>query len=87
MHCFDCAARGDDVPAVAVCNSCGAGVCLTCSRTGRQAIRHDAAFMSAEVLVTETRTIACPSCSDALAEHHADRYRFTANSAGKQPTH
>lgn len=84
MHCFDCVARGDDVPAVAICNNCGAGICLTCSRVGRQTIRHDAAFMSSDIAATETRVIACPSCAQAFAAHHADRYRFTVHSAQTQ---
>jgi hypothetical protein len=86
MHCFDCAAHGDVVPAVAVCANCGAAVCLACARTGRQTLRHDAAFMSAEIATTETRTIACPSCAHALATHHADRYQFTVHSGQSQLT-
>ena len=28
MNCFECAKVDDDVPAVAVCRHCGAGLCL-----------------------------------------------------------
>ena len=29
MQCYDCAVARQDSPAVAVCATCGAGVCLT----------------------------------------------------------
>ncbi|HEV7650964.1 MAG TPA: DUF2180 family protein [Actinophytocola sp.] len=78
MHCYDCASNGDTAPAVAVCTHCGAAVCRSCARVGNQTVRHFTGFSSAELALTETRTIACPSCANALATHHAGRYNFAA---------
>ncbi|MPZ86098.1 MAG: DUF2180 family protein [Actinophytocola sp.] len=75
MHCYNCADRGDTVPAVAVCASCGAAVCRSCARIGSQTTRHYRLFVGGNLL-TETRTIACPPCADALATHHPGRFRF-----------
>jgi hypothetical protein len=78
MHCYDCSIKGATVPAVAVCTTCGAGVCQSCARVGNQTVRHVTGFVPAETALTQTRTIACPSCAVALATHHATQYNFAA---------
>ncbi|WP_044370470.1 MULTISPECIES: DUF2180 family protein [Streptomyces] len=68
MNCYDCNARDRSTSAVAICNSCGAGVCgeHACSRP-RQL--HRCAGTGVSALPIAARRILCPTCN--TAEHRS----------------
>ncbi len=67
MNCYDCALNGNTTPAVAVCNDCGAGICLDCVRVEQTDHTHS----SSPGVPTphRTRTLTCASCD--LVMHNA----------------
>ncbi|WP_082469264.1 DUF2180 family protein [Sciscionella sediminilitoris] len=76
MNCFDCAEHGEFKSAVAICTTCGAGVCRDCAHVGVSTIKYPSGFSSAEETFVETRKLACRVCTAALSAHHAQAYRF-----------
>lgn len=77
MNCFDCATKGNDVPAVGCCATCGAAVCLGCARLGSRVVHHPAGLgVPFAVAATQVRTIACIPCARDLSEHHAGSYHY-----------
>ncbi|MEV6831849.1 DUF2180 family protein [Amycolatopsis sp. NPDC051102] len=78
MRCLDCASNSDDLPAIGVCTTCGAGVCESCVRIGHQSIRDLAGLAPMDGSIIETRKLACLPCATALGAHHAGRYHFAA---------
>lgn len=65
MRCYDCMDRGVDAAAVAVCMSCGAGVCADCVRAESRGVDQHATL--GRPSHAETRTLLCPSCDRVLA--------------------
>lgn len=65
MRCYDCADRGKDAAAVAVCLSCGAGVCADCIRAEWRGVDQHATL--GRPSHAETRSLLCPSCDQVLA--------------------
>ncbi|WP_338596779.1 DUF2180 family protein [Saccharopolyspora sp. SCSIO 74807] len=69
MHCFDCAGRNVEQPAVGACMDCGAGVCaqhahadhrpVTCRMVGLTVVEHPTRLPA--------RILRCPSCTQVRA--------------------
>lgn len=64
MNCYDCLDKGITREAVAVCVSCGVGVCLTCACL--ESVEHERNGSPGNPLHRVTRTINCPSCDVVL---------------------
>ncbi|MFC5802230.1 DUF2180 family protein [Streptomyces formicae] len=61
MLCFDCAQRGGEEPAVAVCQECGAGLCPAHTTAVAQLV-HRAAGMGPVSSSVPGRRMTCRDC-------------------------
>ncbi len=64
MNCFDCTARGVTAAAVAVCASCGAGVCADCVR--RESVSTGSPATPGNPVRHATRRLVCVGCDSVL---------------------
>jgi hypothetical protein len=65
MNCLDCAIEGDiATPAIGICHSCGAGVCMECARLDTHVIGSTASPGRSDR--HETRWITCARCADII---------------------
>ncbi len=65
MNCFDCAALGDQVPAVALCAGCGAGTCQRHAHLTPRWLTRTAAINRTVAVEPPARTIRCGVCQAA----------------------
>ncbi len=80
MNCFDCAARGNAVTAVAVCVGCGAAVCADHAHLTPRWLTRTAAINRTLVVPTPARALRCGVC-----EHAYDMATHPATSASVRP--
>ncbi len=73
MNCYDCLDKGITREAVAVCASCGAGVCSTCAC--RESVDHQRNASPGNPLHRVTRTFNCRSCAAVLGAHQLSAAR------------
>jgi len=64
MNCFDCLGRGVTSAAVAVCASCGAGLCGDCVR--RETVDTASPATPGNPVHHATRRLVCTGCDSAL---------------------
>jgi hypothetical protein len=67
MNCFDCSRDGRQVPAVAICVRCGAGICADCARLESRRLDQHATL--GRPIEGVTRALTCVSCDEVLAKH------------------
>ena len=65
MNCFDCAAHGQAVHAVAVCADCGAAVCLDHSHVTARWLTRTMVINRVVAIEPPARTIRCGVCQAA----------------------
>ena len=65
MNCYDCAALGDQVPAVAICADCGAGTCQRHAHLTPRWLTRTAAINRTVAIEPPARTIRCGICQAA----------------------
>ena len=65
MNCFDCAALGDQVPAVAICADCGAAVCQRHAHVTPRWLTRTAVINRTVAVEPPARTIRCGVCQAA----------------------
>ena len=70
MHCFECAKLDDAVPAVAVCQHCGVGLCLDHLIDARQTTVGGANYGCAHTLPTTKRLRGVPAGIAGAMRHH-----------------
>ena len=86
MHCLDCLTGGDVRDAVAICRSCGAGVCVDHAAALTVHLVRMGVILREERVEPPAREMICPTC---LAARHAaerspsraGRHRFTTVNA------
>lgn len=85
MNCYDCNEHGNDIPAIAVCHDCGAGVCIDHAKT-QHVYRTRLVGLGLPIEIEPpARVIRCVTCSNAIeALHRASRTRH--RSRAPQPT-
>jgi hypothetical protein len=64
MNCYDCIGKGHTAPAVAICTSCGAGLCG--EHTHLETQDHTAAATPGNPCHHRTRALICGSCDSVL---------------------
>ena len=76
MNCLDCADIGSPAPAVGICHSCGAGVCMDHARVHDHYLTRTEPIDQVIRIEPPARLIWCEACSAAneAAVHH-DRHR------------
>ena len=74
MNCFDCAALGDHVSAVAVCAGCGAAVCYGHAHVTARWLTRTMAISRTVAVEPPARTIRCAVCQAARDAAPAARY-------------
>ena len=70
MQCYDCAVENKTAPAVAVCSTCGAGLCVDHSVLGH-ADEWTASVGNPSASKLPGRRILCQTCSASGAAHEA----------------
>jgi hypothetical protein len=65
MNCFDCAALGDQVPAVAICADCGAAVCPRHAHVTARWLTRTMVINRVVAVEPPARTIRCTVCQAA----------------------
>lgn len=65
MNCFDCAALGDQVPAVAICADCGAAICQRHAHVTPRWLTRTAVINRTVAVEPPARTICCGVCQAA----------------------
>ena len=65
MNCFDCAALGDQVPAVAICADCGAAACQRHAHVTPRWLTRIAVINRVVAIEPPARTIRCGVCQAA----------------------
>ncbi len=65
MNCFDCAALGDQVPAVAICADCGAGACRRHAHVAPRWLTRTAVINRVVAVEPPARTLRCAVCQAA----------------------
>ncbi len=65
MNCFDCAALGDQVPAVAICADCGAAVCHGHAHVTARWLTRTMVINRVVAVEPPARTIRCGVCQAA----------------------
>ena len=65
MNCFDCAALGDHVDAVAICADCGAAVCHDHAHVTARWLTRTMAINRVVAVEPPARTIRCGVCQAA----------------------
>lgn len=65
MNCYDCAAHGQDTPAVAICADCGAALCRDHARLTPRWLTRTAAVMREIPVEPPARVIRCGICQAA----------------------
>jgi hypothetical protein len=65
VNCFDCAALGDQVPAVAICADCGAGTCQRHAHVTPRWLTRTAVINRVVAIEPPARTIRCGVCQAA----------------------
>jgi hypothetical protein len=65
VNCFDCAALGGQVTAVAVCADCGAGVCQQHAQVAPRWLTSTMALNRVVAVEPPARTIRCGVCQAA----------------------
>jgi hypothetical protein len=65
VNCFDCAALGDQVPAVAICADCGAGACQRHAHVTPRWLTRTAVINRVVAIEPPARTIRCGVCQAA----------------------
>ncbi len=65
MNCFDCAARGQDTQAVAVCAGCGAAVCHDHAHVTARWLTRTMVINRVVTIEPPARTIRCGICQAA----------------------
>ena len=73
MNCFDCAALGQQVPAVGVCADCGAGICPDHARLSPHWLTRTAVINRQITVEPPARILRCPVCQ--AARHAAGEVR------------
>ena len=73
MNCYDCLSQGSKRDAVAICASCGAGVCQACARL--ESTDHERNVGPGNPVHRVTRTINCRSCDAVLGARHLSAAR------------
>ena len=74
MNCFDCAALGDQVPAVAICADCGAAVCPRHGHVPPRWLTRIAGINRVVAIEPPARTIRCGVCQAACDAATGTRY-------------
>ncbi len=74
MNCFDCAALGDQVPAVAICTDSGAAVCQRHAHVAPRWLTRVAAINRVVAIEPPARTIRCGVCQAACEAAKATGY-------------
>jgi hypothetical protein len=65
MNCLDCAAHGQDEPAVAICLDCGAGLCLDHAEVEPRWLTRTAVINRVVTVEPPARVVRCRVCSQA----------------------
>lgn len=65
MNCFDCAALGEEVPAVGVCADCGGGICTDHARLSPHWLTLTAVINRQVTVEPPARILRCPVCQTA----------------------
>ena len=65
MNCFDCAALGDQVSAVAICADCGAAICQRHAHVTPRWLTRVAIINRVVAIEPPARTIRCGVCQAA----------------------
>jgi hypothetical protein len=66
MTCYDCAARGEVAPAVAICVSCGAALCMAHAVLDVRYLTRTAVINRVETVDTPARVVHCQVCAAAI---------------------
>ena len=85
MNCYDCAAVGDQRTAVAVCQDCGAAVCVEHAVRTQHWLTRTQAIMRVERVEPATRLIRCEACHVAHVARGDTSERLSA--PGDAPSH
>lgn len=76
MNCYDCNEHGNDIPAIAVCHDCGAGVCIDHADTHTRYLTRMVGLGMPIEVEPPARIIRCATCSNAIeALRHASHSR------------
>jgi hypothetical protein len=62
MNCFDCAAVGQQAPAVAICADCGAGICPNHARLSPHWLTRTAVINRQITVEPPARILRCAVC-------------------------
>ena len=80
MNCLDCAAQGQDEPAVAICLDCGAGLCVDHAEVEPRWLTRTAAVNRVVAVEPPARAVRCRVCSRA---HGAARRPVRRETSGR----
>lgn len=68
MQCYECAKKGIEKAAVAVCNHCSVGLCLDHAVVAERSVTVHRPISKIEVLPVKAQRVLCRVCQEALEQ-------------------